>query len=328
MKRIRIITLFLILLLSFFVRSHISAQVIPQIEEPFLLLDITLIPTNPQPQQNTIARVTTIDGNINRANLSWFLNGEPLDAGVGKTQVNFVTPPAGNVVVLSVEGALDGLRGTASLTVIPGQVDVFWEAIDSYTPPFYKGKAIPSAMANIRVVAVPSALAPRSLAYQWERNDTVLQGSSGAGRNSITIKNTELIVTENIKVSVDSSQFQGENRIQITPRIPSIVVYPKNEGFIDYSRGSNETFPFPNTGTTLRIEPYFFSMVSQRVQDNLRFLYTFNGEDYIPEGRVHEIALSTPETRGTSRLDIEIESIREALQNARRRITIFFNPTE
>jgi hypothetical protein len=312
-------------LVIFFSLFFIKASFAQEGPADTLLLDISLIPSNPEPQQRTIARVTTLDGNINRANLVWFLNGEPLDQGVGKTQVTFITPASGNTAVLTVEGSLDGLSGSASLTVIPGQVDLFWEAVDSYTPPFYKGKAIPSAMANIRVVAVPSPLAPRSIAYQWERNDAVLQGLSGAGRNSVTIKNTELVVTENIKVSIDSSQFQGENRIQITPRSPSIIVYPKNEGFIDFSRGSNETLSLSTIGTVLRIEPYFFSMGSSKLDDWLRFAYTFNGESYIPEGKVNEIEVSAPETGGTSRFFIEVESIREALQNVERRITLFFN---
>jgi hypothetical protein len=40
---------------------------------------------------------------------------------------------------------------------------------------------------------------------------------------------------------------------------------------------------------------------------------------------VNEIEISRPETGGISRLHIEIESIREALQNVERYITIFFN---
>lgn len=318
-----IFSLSLLIISSFFAFNTVFAQEAPA---DTLLLDISLIPGNPQPQQSTVARVTTLDGNINRANLSWFLNGTPLEKGVGKTQVTFITPPAGNTAVLTVEGSLDGLSGSASLTVIPGQVDILWEAPDSYTPPFYKGKAIPSAMALLRITAIPSSLAPRTISYQWERNDSVLQGLSGAGRNSITIKNTELIVTENIKVNIDSSQFQGENRIQITPRSPSVVVYPKNEGFVDYSRGGNETFSLIGESTVLRIEPYFFSVSSPRLAEGLRFVYSFNNEAYIPEGRVNEIEISSPEEGGTSRLSIEIESIREALQNVERRITLFFNP--
>lgn len=320
-----IVSLLLVIFISLFCIKASFAQEVPA---DTLLLDIALIPSNPEPQQRTIARVTTLDGNINRANLVWFLNGEPLDQGVGKTQVTFITPASGNTAVLTVEGSLDGLSGSASLTVIPGQVDILWEAVDSYTPPFYKGKAIPSAMANLRITAIPSSLAPRAIAYQWERNDAVLQGLSGAGRNSITIKNTELVVTENIKVSIDSSQFQGENRIQITPRSPSVIVYPKNEGFIDYSRGSNETFSFLGEGIVFRIEPYFFSMGSTKLDDWIRFRYSFNAEQYIPEGRVNELEVSAPEQGGTSRLSIEIESIREALQNVERRITIFFNSTQ
>jgi hypothetical protein len=315
-----------ILIISFiFLLSFIGitlGQTIPQQE---LVLDITLIPTNPQPQQRTIAQITTISGNINRANISWFLNGEPLDAGIGKKQIEFITPPAGNTAILSVEATLDGVSGTTSLTIIPGQVDIIWESPESYTPPFYKGKAIPSAMANIRVVAIPSALAPRNVSYQWERNGSVLQGNSGAGMNSIVFKNTELAITENIKVNIDSSQFQGENRIQITPRSPSVIVYPKVEGFIDYTRGSNESFSPLGGSTVLRIEPYFFSLSSPNLSSGLRFRYTFNSETYIPDGRVNEIEISRPETGGISRLHIEIESIREALQNVERYITIFFN---
>jgi len=322
MKQILFFSLFLILTLFPFTSTFSQTETADS-----LLLTIALIPENPQPQQRVVARVTTLDGNINRANLSWTLNGQPLEAGIGKTQVAFITPPAGSTAVLTVSGNLDGLTGSASYTVIPGQVDLFWEAVDSYTPPFYKGKAIPSAMATIRVAAVPSSLAPRTISYQWERNDEVLQSASGAGKNSIIIKNTELIVTENIKVSIDSSQFQGENRIQITPRSPSIVLYPKSEGYIDYSKGSNETFSLTSGGVTLRIEPYFFSMGSSVLGEWLRFAYKFNNESYIPEGRVNEIEISSPESGGTSALSIEIESIREALQNAQRKITIFFNPT-
>ena len=71
---------------------------------------------------------------------------------------------------------------------------VAYEALQSYVPPFYEGRSLPSTGAMVRVTALPQIsdngvpLDPTSLSFVWFLNDTVLTSVSGTGKQSANIR--------------------------------------------------------------------------------------------------------------------------------------------
>jgi hypothetical protein len=70
-------------------------------------------------------------------------------------------------------------------------VTLLWEA-STYVPPFYKGKSLYSAGADIHVVAIPQVndsagnpIPASDLTFKWEMNGDAYADHSGLGRDTL-----------------------------------------------------------------------------------------------------------------------------------------------
>jgi len=63
------------------------------------------------------------------------------------------------------------------IVIEPAQLDILWESTDSYVPPFYEGKALPSIESTIKVVALPIKLCI-SLALLYTDGNAIMAGSA------------------------------------------------------------------------------------------------------------------------------------------------------
>ena len=81
---------------------------------------------------------------------------------------------------------------------IDTRTDVLWEALDSHTPPFYKGKPLPSNESYIRAVAISGSFNPRTTTYTWNRGGKTVASASGLGKSAFIFKHDILTNTEDI----------------------------------------------------------------------------------------------------------------------------------
>ena len=115
-----------------------------------------------------------------------------------------------------------------SMTIRPAEMALLWEATDSYVPPFYKGKALPTADTFIKVVAMPEIKTANgivkhsNLVYSWEKDFTNVQSSSGYGKQSFVYKNDYLDNSNNVGVIASSTdqKYTSQGRINVTPVVP------------------------------------------------------------------------------------------------------------
>jgi len=314
MKRI----LILIIGIFFSVTIAAHAQLSPDIS-------LTVVPNDPLPLQRVTITAESFGVNLDQASMRWTYNDRVIDSGTGRKSITITAPAAGTMgtITLSASG-IDFSTTTTSLVLRPASVDLLWEAADSYTPPFYKGKALPVVDGLIRVTAVPSSAAPKQLVYTWSRNDTVLGSLSGYGKSSLLFRNDSLNANERIAVSAQGGSFTGTASTPITPGNPSLVVYQKNEGFIDYANGASNSIATGENGLVLRMEPFFFS-VSTSIAKNLGFAITEGEIDITNSTTPNELYLSAPGNRGSSVFTIAISTLAYTLQNLTRNLTITFN---
>lgn len=284
---------------------------------------ITAVPNKPVPGETVTLSLTSYGADIAQASISWTYNGKIFASGIGKTTVAIVAPASGatGTVVASVSSAgLD--TGSAVLVLRPGSLDMLWEAVDAYVPPFYKGKALLSVGGAVRVSAIPAVTVPRNLSYTWSKNGSALQALSGYNKSSIAFRHNPLDTTTRIGLTAASGAYSASAEFPVTIAGPSAIAYKTSNGFIDFAHGYSDTITFRESGAIIRIEPYYFSVVRNSLAD-LSLTASIDGQTLASEVP-NEFALSRPETGGASKLEITIATVIYSLQNLAKTFTLAF----
>lgn len=312
----RLLVLLLIsLLFSFPARAQIEAL------PADLFIEAT--PASPAAASTVTLQAKSYGVDLSQIPITWRYGGKVVASGIGKTQITVIAPQNGNsaTATVSVQGAN---AATAALTLQPGNIDILWEATDAYTPPFYKGKALPATGGAIKVAAIPAVRAPNQLSYMWNRNGAAIPLGSGTGASSVSFRNTIFNQFETVQVQADGGLFEGEHRITITPRRPLAIAYQQSEGFIDFANGYATEIPIVGEGTTLRFEPYFFSSPTKVPARDLTFSLAIGGDPVFGDPAPNQLRLSRPAAGGTHTLDLSISTNFYSVQNLANRFRLIF----
>ncbi|MBX4195790.1 hypothetical protein KW796_02455 [Candidatus Parcubacteria bacterium] len=113
-----------------------------------------------------------------------------------------------------------------------GEVDLLWQG-ETYTPPFYKGRALWGTQARIVFTAIPNLpnTDPASLYYRWSKNGTVLGSLSGFNKRSLTISDTILSLPVEIKVDLrdgEEGKVLGSSSVTLSPISAFLLVVEDN----------------------------------------------------------------------------------------------------
>jgi hypothetical protein len=316
------------LLLSIILALGIIACTIPVVHAQDATVDLTLssIPLNPEPGQQVAVTAQSYGADLSQALLSWTYNGKNIASAIGQTQITVTAPASGQSGTLTVTASSSALAVTsATLTITPGSMDLLWEGADSYTPPFYKGRALPSNGGIVRVVAIPTASAPRQLSFNWSQNGDVQSLLSGYGKSSFTFRNDTLTSTEHIEVTGENGTFSANNSVDITPGNPLLLGYLSTDGYIDYANGSATALNTSDTGAIVHFEPYFFSIPGS-ISKDLSISYSDTDNNPITQGDfTNEIRLSRPDNGGESLFNVIISTASYSLQNLNHLFSVNFN---
>lgn len=286
-------------------------------------VSLTAIPDNPEPLSVVEISATSFSVDLNNHNIEWSYNNKVIASGTGKKSIKVTAPEAGGTAIVSVKIYGEDFETIVGSTVIrPGSVDMLWEAVDSYVPPFYKGKPLLSYGGIVRVTAIPGTASPKTTVFNWKRNSIPMESLSGFGKSSIIFKQKELDSIENISVETGGSTLSGRNSITIEPVLPSIIAYQNSEGFIDYMHGWLENIPIIGTGALLRFEPYFFSAPVNLVND-LDMKISVDGAQ-VNTGGGNEVSLSA-ENGTEGEVNVSVFTKEYSLQNAKTIFGIKFN---
>lgn len=194
---------------------------------------VDIVPPNPAPNENVTVTLSSYGSNLDSVLITWFVSGKKNSSGVGMKSFSIQAPNAGSET--TIRALIDLPDGDIEKNIIirPNILTLLWQATDSYIPPFYKGKALPTADSEIKVVAMPeirrsgATVNARDLLYYWKLNYTNDGSGSGYGKNHFTYINDYLEVSDNVAVSVSTidGQYSGEANINIAPTLPQISFY-------------------------------------------------------------------------------------------------------
>ena len=202
MRRIAIqyITITSLFLFGFFLHTeNLQAQEF----ELYSANDIAVetIPKIPGPNQQVTLKLNSYSFNLNNYYIAWFKDGSRAAAGYGSREFSFKTGPTGNITNVTAVIEFEGQVFRKELRFAPSSVDLLWQVTDGYTPPFYKGKALPLEQSDIRVTAIPETLliepndAP-NLVYYWDKNYQRDASRSGFGRQYFEFTADPLVANE------------------------------------------------------------------------------------------------------------------------------------
>ncbi|MEK7581850.1 MAG: hypothetical protein AAB488_00765 [Patescibacteria group bacterium] len=324
--------LFVLVFLLFFI-AQVFAQTTGNSQ-----VSLSLNPEQPGPRQKTTARLVSYAMDLNRASITWVLDGKKILSGIGEKEFSFVTGEVGETSDINVSiGSTPLGTITKSLSLTPGEIILIWEASDSYTPPFYKGKALPPAQGNIKIVAIPNIksggllIKPENLVYKWRRNDKAVEANSGFGKNTLVIRNgyTDLVEKIEVTASPSSGDTTAFGRAIIALIDPQIILYENRplEG-VYYESMLPERFTLDNEEIKINAEPYYFSSPDKE-KSALLFSWVINGEKTLGD-KSDPGALSLRidnGASGASNISLGVKNKVSFLQDANTNLIIKFGAT-
>lgn len=290
-------------------------------------INFEMIPENPEPYEEVAINLYSYATDLDKAVISWVKNNENISSGIGKKNISIISPGPNSSIVLDITivpaGQTSSIR--KNIVISPSDMNILWESIDGYAPPFYKGKTLPSRGGVIKVVSIPNTNSITSsigeMDYTWKNNDTTVENASGYNKNSYVFKNSLFSPEEKIEVSVSSvsGNYNSTRKITIPTYNPLLIFYKKSptDGIL-YNNGILGEFNMEEDQATFVAAPYNLAIGNN---DNL-FNYTwYVNDEATPTPVKNEISIRPTSRGGYVEIGLRIENLQELFQ----KVTNFFN---
>ncbi len=299
-------------------------------------LDLSPSSDNPIPGQVVTITAKSYSTDINSAKITWTVNGKTVQSGIGMTSLDVNAPPLGSKLTVAVTAVTNGGASfNNSIVIGSGSVDMILEN-DGYVPPLFLGKIPASYQNSVKVIAVPHIADssgveydPKTLIYQWKKNNVAIEDGSGYGKQSIVIPGD--IIPRAYAISVTaalrSNAAQAFGVISVDPQSPFIKFYRSdalygplfNQAIIDTVRlGSQKE-------TSILAVPFGFNKPVGGV-GSLSLSWLINGIEHPELSTYESIIIRAPEgSGGSSNIELEAKNTKQILQGAQASFSAQFN---
>jgi len=308
----------------FFANSEIATAQVPSNITDDIILEMT--PQNPSPGQQVRVEVESFTTDLQKAIITWTINGEARQQEVGNQTFIFIAPNAGiNTVVGVVTSFSNGSVARDSIIITPSNVDVIVEGL-TYTPPMYNGRALFTHQSEVNIAAIPTLiengrqLSANEIFYGWEINGTYIRDVSGVGRDNIIYRGR--VISRPITIDVTAENISGTLKarkiIVLEPEEPEILLYEQNplQGVL-FEKALLGQFNIEREELAVAAVPYFFDV---KKRDDIALDYKW-GENGSP---INSAALSSNLTfrnaglqkNGISEIAVSTNHLSHLLQDA------------
>jgi hypothetical protein len=307
--------------LASIVHAQATVSAPPGVEEQ---ISVEINPQKPQPGDNVDLAIESFSFDMNKAYVVWAVNGVVKSEGPGKRKFSFTAGKAGTTQKITIGITTEDQRIiNKTLTFAPARVGLVVEA-DTYTPPYYKGKALFTPQAMLKVVALPELVTSagykipaENLVYTWSVDGKVMQDSSGYGKSALFVEGNliprSMVVTA--AVSAYNSDLTAEESVQIEPSEPEIILYEDSLlwGVRREEAFTSDMYLYARE-VKLLAEPYFLSVHIPESTD-VQYTWTLNGQTVTSLNKPNLIGLEnrTGES-GIATLGLNIEHFKKLLQ--------------
>lgn len=295
---------------------------------------ISVAPENPVPGEDVTVTLDSYAVNLDTLSISWFVGGEKLSSGTGVRSATVTVGASGTetvvrAVIATSEGDIEKV-----VYVRPASTILLWQATDSYTPPFYRGKALPTTESTIKIIAMPEIrttsglINAKNLVYNWKINYSADPSQSGFGKNVYTYTHDYLENNENVSVTASTAdgRYSSGGNITVTPVEPNISFYQKDElqGIV-WERALQDGYKVNGEGI-IHAEPYFLS--SKNILGALfQWSWAINGETAFNsiENKKNELPVKVEGgATGNASVNVNIENTTSLFENVSKSINVQF----
>jgi len=290
-------------------------------------------PEFPEANQDVSISIESYSTDLNRSEISWYKNNSLVQRSVGEKTFSFRTRGLGSVDTITVR--VDGvLKNT--FTIRPAEVDLVWEA-NTYTPPFYKGKALNSNQATLKIIAIPhivsssgNKFSPNSLIYTWKKDWKVLGNESGYGRDVLVLDGLDIynktIIT--VEAKNQGGSIIAQKRIILNNQDSKIVFYEDDPLLgVLYENDLDKNFNLDKEEINIKAVPLFLSN-EELDSGNIRYSWTMNSKKLTNLESQDYLVLRKGEHDGTTQLSLEITNLKKVMQFVRNSLGISFENVE
>jgi hypothetical protein len=289
---------------------------------------ITLSPSSPAPEQSFKARVEAYSYDLPRSRISWSVGGSARAEYDGMQEIALQAPALGTPMTIAVTVTeQSGAVHSVKRVVVPSAVDIIAEGL-TRIPHFYRGRALPSAGSDVRLVAMPSLytasgapVAPSGLLYTWRIGGQLAQ--SGPGRQSVTATMPQ---SGPLSVEVTAETADGSashtSITEIEPAEPRMRFYEDNPLHGLSQNALPTEFTLLEDEISVRAEPYF---VSPGIFNNARYEWSINNAPVQnPNTSPETLTLRKTGASGSALVAFSIRNLSSLLQAASGAFTVSF----
>ncbi len=293
-------------------------------------LNVYVSPAHPGPRQQVAVTLESFATDLDRASISWSLNDTAAKQGVGQKSFTFTTGAPGTASRVAVNIITTaGEVWQKTITIYPASVDLVWEA-QSYTPPFYRGKALYPYQGTVRIVAMPDIVAaggtefdPNNLVYNWQIDGNPAQSASGYGKNVFVFQGGIPLKSNTISVNVSSldQKYSAEGQTTITPVAPVVFLYDEDPllGTL-FNKALPGIITLQNQEVDLTAIPYFSGNLKR---DSLTYAWQMNNQD-VAGGQSTLAFRQQNGAAGNASVAVQISNPSSIFQTASGSITLSF----
>lgn len=297
-------------------------------------ITISKSPQFPAPHQTVVVSLTSRLVNINDKQTTWRQDGEIIKSGVGIKRVVVDVGAAGETTTVTLQTSTESEPVEKSIKITPRAVDMIWEAENSYTPPFYRGKALHPGWGDVRVTAIPhiyrengSRINRNELVYTWEYNRLVYGNDSGRGQSSFSVG---AVPRQDNRVTVEIEKPNGDlvARKSVTLPIvdPELVLYQHDPllGTILSTDLGNEYRLQDGNEVTVKAVPYFY-LTNTPTASNLEYDWKMNRQSVTPSKFKDVVTFRRPDgVDGQANVTLEVDDTSRLFPSVDTRLEIIF----
>jgi len=198
---------------------------------------------------------------------------------------------------------------------IETSIPLVWES-DTYTPPFYKGKALSPSDSGSRIIALPpSTFGPDTATYTWKFNGKVLGSLSGVGKKTLSLAGSPFTSDRLVTVTVESADGsqEGVGVVRIPVQKPLVLAYEDSPlSGIRFENALERFSGHTETDIPLLAYPYFFSTTHRL--SGLSYEWTVGGRS-VSDGKNGSLTARS-DVAGTSTVQVSVHNLKNILQQA------------
>jgi len=293
------------------------------------LVSVSAYPENPAPGQEVSIKLSSYYLNLDILKVSWYIDGNLKFEGIGETNTKIKAGDIGYTKKIKVVVTdKDGYKIEKILEIRPITISLIAEP-QSYTPPFYKGKALLSYEGTTKISVITEItdlngkkISEDNMIFKWFENSILREG--GVGKKVFSLENRIPVDGTEIKLKIYNlnEELLAETSKMITYILPQINIYENSPIYgILYNKAIPSNYLLgEKEEIKIIVEPFFFDSQIEKI----KYVWKINNDLVENQEKNNELILKRTENtkKGLADILINVKSQDKIYQSTKKNIKI------